>query len=713
MNDDRHLTAKELIGLPLDGGRWPSSEFGVKKKAEALGLPKRKRAGTKAWEYPVTSLPEPTQAALILQSAPVAPRAPRVAADLPPSADLWSWYEQRPSATRDEAQRKVKAVQQVVALITVGQAVNDACAAVGREIDASLQTVRRWYYSVREAPASDWPPLLADRYGGGGRVVAECTPEAWEFFKALYLRLERPNAATCYDDLQTAAQHNGWTIPSLKTLMRRIEALPLATRVVLREGEEALRRLYPALERDVSMLGALQWVNGDGYSHNVFVKWLDGSIERPKTWVWQDVYSRMIVGWITDKSENADALRLSLGDVVERYGIMDDIVIDNTRAAANKWMTGGVRNRYRFKVKEDEPFGIFPSLGVQVHWTSVFAGGGWGQAKPVERQFSHQGGWGEYIDKAPEFAGAWTGPDTTEKPANYASKAVALEKFLQVLAERIERWNTRTGRRTEMGAGEKSFRQVFDESYSSRPIRRATAEQRRLWLLSAEHIRVQADGSFTLSVGAILGRERNRYHADALIDHAGQYVTARFDPGHLHGEVYVYDTAGRYLTAAVCLDPAAFGDSETGRAHARARNAWVRASKEAAKEEARMDAIEAARLLPAVTAELPPEARIVRPARASVPIEPPRPAVDPVAAEQAQAGLARLRERPVATLETPRQRYDRWLSCAATVAAAGGDVDVLGAQAHWFGTYPTTAEYRTQQRLRRTQAGGDTGQTSA
>ncbi|VEI46997.1 Bacteriophage Mu transposase [Actinobacillus equuli] len=47
-------------------------------------------------------------------------------------------------------------------------------------------------------------------------------------------------------------------------------------------------------------------------------------------------------------------------DVIYKYGIPRHITIDNTRAAANKWMTGGVPNRYRFKVKPDDPKGIIP-----------------------------------------------------------------------------------------------------------------------------------------------------------------------------------------------------------------------------------------------------------------------------------------------------------------------------------------------------------------
>lgn len=68
-----------------------------------------------------------------------------------------------------------------------------------------------------------------------------------------------------------------------------------------------------------------------------------------------------ILGWRCDVSENIDSIRLSFMDVVTRYGIPEDfhITIDNTRGAANKWLTGGAPNRYRFKVKEDDPKGLF------------------------------------------------------------------------------------------------------------------------------------------------------------------------------------------------------------------------------------------------------------------------------------------------------------------------------------------------------------------
>ena len=88
-----------------------------------------------------------------------------------------------------------------------------------------------------------------------------------------------------------------------------------------------------------------------------------------------------------------------------------------------------------------------------MHWTSVVAGKGWGQAKPVERAFG-VGGLEEYVDKHPALAGAYTGPNPQAKPDNYGDRAVDAELFLKTLAEGVAMFNARTGRETEMCGGQ-------------------------------------------------------------------------------------------------------------------------------------------------------------------------------------------------------------------------------------------------------------------
>ena len=65
----------------------------------------------------------------------------------------------------------------------------------------------------------------------------------------------------------------------------------------------------------------MEWLNGDGYQHNVFVRFPNGKVGRPKTWFWQDVHSGKILAWRTAETESSCQIRLAFADVVERYGI--------------------------------------------------------------------------------------------------------------------------------------------------------------------------------------------------------------------------------------------------------------------------------------------------------------------------------------------------------------------------------------------------------
>ncbi len=693
-----YVSAKELIGLPFDEKRnWPGTERSCLRKADALNLPKRQRAGTKAWEYRVEAMPEATQMALQWREVRAERAAKAVensrALSESRSEELWDWYVRRPGSLQAEARRRLPIVHELANAVEDGLSFGAALRCIAVAHDLSDDTLRRWWTPLQGHHRSDWLPLLIPHHPGR-TATAPCSDEAWEFFKADYLRLEQPNAAACYERLKRAAAEHQWEIPSLKTLQRRIHKMSRSARILLRDGESALLHTYPAQRRDVYELRALEWVNGDGYQHNVFVKWPDGSIARPKTWFWQDVYSRKMLAWRTDTTEHTELVRLSFGDLVEKYGIPTHATIDNTRAAANKWMTGGMKNRYRFKVKEEEPIGIFLQLGVQVHWTSVFKGKGHGQAKPIERAFGI-GGIGEVVDKHPTFKGAWTGNQPTAKPEDYGSRAIPLETFQRILAEEVHAWNIRVKRRTEICGSVLSFEQAFTQSYERAVIKKATDNQRRLWLLTAENVTVQRDGSVTLDAGALVGQGRNRYYSGELVDHVGQAVIVRFDPQSLHGEVYCYQLDGNFIAAAVCIENAGFGDIDAGREHNRARRSYLKAIKEQVAAEQQMDALEIARLLPGVPETAGPTASVIKPA-----FTPPIPTVAPELRAQAQAALAAANAVPVTESITPAERYRRWQELDVRLRQNGGDLMNFSEwERHWYSTYPTCVEFRTQKLL--------------
>lgn len=598
--------------------------------------------------------------------------------------ELWAQFARRPARQKERARRRLAAIQAALALIKRDMARKRAYAEAARIHGFSAASLERWVGEVKGYPESDWLPLLAPNYVGR-TAAAVCAAEAWDYFKADYLRLEQPAGAACYDRLLRAAAQHGWAVPSLRTLERRIEReIPQAVRILAREGTESLQRAYPAQVRDRSVFRALEAVNADGHKFDVFVRFPDGDIARPVMVAWQDIYSAKILAWRVDRTENTDTVRLSFGDVVERHGIPSHAYLDNGRGFASKWMTGGTPTRYRFKVLPEEPAGILTLLLGEsgVHWTTPYHG----QAKPIERAFRDLC---EYVAKHPAFAGAYTGNKPDAKPENYASRAVPFDQFMTILDQEIAAHNARAGRRGGLCNG-RSFDAVFAESYARSPIKKATAEQRRLWLLAAETASSKQDGTITLATD-----RRNRYWAAQLTDHAGETLVVRFDPQTLHERVYVYTHDGRFLCEAACIAAAGFNDSEAARDHSRARNQFKRAARAVLDAERRMDAIEASKFLPPVAPAEIPAARVVQTLRPSLRIEPPRPRelTPEEHAIEEQLVAARTQPQVIELNDTEESRYARARSLERRLHEG---LPVDGRDREWLASYQTCAEYRAQ-----------------
>ena len=260
---------------------------------------------------------------------------------------IWKPFDKATEKQKEDAKAKLIPLHKLDDLVRHNVALMMALDMVALEFEVAKGSLKRWYYKVRSFERSDWLPLLLDKHNNkkAGKE-AEFTPEAWEAFKADYFRNERPQFGSCYERLKRAARENGWTIPSASGVKRKIEReVPKLVQVQLREGDHAVMQYYPSMRRTVAEIEALEWINGDGYQHNVFVRWHNGEIVRPKTWIWQDIRTRKILAYRVDLSENSDTIRLSLMDLIWKYGIPKKCTIDNTRAAANKWMTGGVKRR--------------------------------------------------------------------------------------------------------------------------------------------------------------------------------------------------------------------------------------------------------------------------------------------------------------------------------------------------------------------------------
>ena len=609
-----HYSVAEL--LPLKLLTLPKTHKGILGKATRENWNSRKRdAKGGGVEFAVKSMPEEVQAEIVVKLGKSAVKNLPVLAEESAPVDaqlLWASYEQGTAKQQQKAQMKLGIMFAVAELVSGGVKILDALALVCHkhnqdgEKPVTVSALKSWWYQVKDADRSLWLPLLMDSYGAHSESrEAAFTSEAWAFFRADYFRNERPQFGSCYERLKRAASANGWVIPSPSSVKRKIlREVPKTHQTYLRDGTYALSRMYPSLIRTVAGIEAMEWVNGDGYKHNVWVRWHNGHIIRPKTWLWQDVRTRKILAYRCDESENTNMIRLALLDVVNKYGIPKHLTIDNTKAAANKKMTGGVKNRYRFKVREDEVQGIIPALGIQLHWTTVRYGRGRGQAKPIERAFSH-GGLGELVDKHPLLAGYHAGDNALDKPDNYqGNKAgVDYESFILALEEGIQMFNERQDRATEICQGKLSFNQAFERDYAVAEKRWATPEQLRYLLTLHEEVTLKENGTFTLKAGGEVQGLRNRYEAYELIGTNHKKVVVRYDPNNLHDAVWVYSLDGTYLAEAHCTVDAAFGDTIAAQDHSRKEREFVRHTQKAAQAAQDMAIQEAAAYMPPVEFE--------------------------------------------------------------------------------------------------------------
>lgn len=582
------LTFGELLALSLPG--LPNSLSGFAKRAKAEGWRSnpalfRKaegREGGGGFEYHISLLPKLAQIRLAMVMAGTDDSAAKAAKARKDA--LWARFNKLSKDHKAICEMRLKVLRRVEELVRDRSIRREAAVAMAT-FDAAVQ--KSAYYEWRKMtegldPEDHLAALAPDFAGNDGTVadLSECHPKAWEVLMSDYLRPEKPAFSACYRRMAKAAKRSGWEpVPSERTLRRRMEThVGKAAALLKRDGKDKARTLVPAQRRSRAHFHAMQAVNMDGHKIDVFVDvpWAKKPVRFYLIGI-QDLYSGLILSHRLAEAETWEAVRLVIGGMVERYGIPETMYIDNGKAFASKWISGDAVQRFRFKVKPEDPRGLLSTLGIDVHFTRPYAG----QSKPIERAWRDLA---EAISKHPFCSGAYTGNKPDAKPENYMTRAIPYEDFRRHVAEQIEDHNAQQGRRAENCRG-RSFLQTFEASMNapSTIVRVPTAAQSSLWLLASEAIKTKK-GSGEIHF------QGNRYWTVALNQYAGDKVVIRFDPDALHEPVKVYDLKNRLICEAKCIDDTGFDNVDDARMHARAVKNHVKAVQQVADAHATLSA---------------------------------------------------------------------------------------------------------------------------
>ena len=461
-----------------------------------------------------------------------------------------------PVLKREAAQRKlwiIEGYEEFAARqVRGGGCRTDALAEYAREKEIGESTLRLW---IKKYCAGGFLALIDTR---GGKVLDRktITPDAFEVFKALYLVLSQPGIPACLRILrsQNIKGKKGWTIPSDRVMRRYIkENIPYNVMVFHREGEAAYNaKCAPYIEIDPASIEAGQvWV-GDHHQYNCLIRHHNRWV-RPWITAWEDMASRMVVGYHVSVSPNQTTILRAMRMGVVEFGPPESAKIDNGKDYDSQMWTGTTKKRRRKVLKagyinEGVVGGLYAMLGIKASFAIPYHP----QSKRVERLFDTMDG--QFV----KFIPTYCGKDAKRKPAGLnkylesqqaIDESYDLESFSEIVGKSIEAYNNQA--HTGVGMDGRSPAEVMAARTSRRVIRDDVVDLLlRVW---CGPIKVGKNG--VIIRGAKFGQFNPK-----LNDHQGEKVMVSYDPDDMR-TAYVYEAATlKFITVAECNRAIAYGD---------------------------------------------------------------------------------------------------------------------------------------------------------
>ena len=473
---------------------------------------------------------------------------------IPVTADarLWStssaaWdlgqFAAVPAANRQEAQRRLGMIEQcdkfVGPYVNNGGTRSDALAIFAEMQGVGKRTLQRWITRHRGEGIMG---LVDGRGGGANESISD---EAWEQFKSLYLTQQRLSVKLCWQMVNyiNTDETRGWTIPSLRWMqVQAQQRIPLPVKVLHREGMAAYdARCSPYIQRDPDSVEPGQvWV-GDHHQCNCWVrhrgKWL-----RPWITAWQDMRSRMLVGWHISAGPNQTTIMIAMKRAIEKWGPPDSVKIDNGRDYDSEMWTGTTKAKRKALpagyIDREMIAGLYAMMNISVSFAIPYHP----QSKPIERVFDTLDQQlcktmptycGKDVNRRPEDLGDYLKSDKA------LTEAMDLEGFTRLVGDYITKVYNQAGH-TGVGMEGRSPTTVMATRQTRRVLTDGVLDLlMRVW---SGEVKVGKNGV------RFKDMHYGQYNAD-LLRLQGKAVRLAYDPDDLR-TVHVYDAA---TMALVCI----------------------------------------------------------------------------------------------------------------------------------------------------------------
>lgn len=356
-------SARELAGL----AGLPGTDRGVRDKAERESWDARRREGTKAQEYALSSLPAETQAALV-QAKTKEVVAAKSLPEPRQEVQLGMFETQQQALVADARKGVLNALNGLMErtgytqtkcaelLIDMARAeqiepymiamLKSARDGRGRPSVDGLPSARSLLRFIERGKSSELAPVY--------RQKDMSVPEWAEAFLSFYQRPSKPSVQYSYEQFVRAAQGARANVPSIHQVRRFLNKVGNVSREVGRMGSHEIKSLKPFIRRGFDKLLPTDIYSADGHTFDAEVQHpMHGRPFRPEITTVIDIATRKVVGWSVDLAESAiaviDALRKSCVD----NGIPHMFYVDNGSGYKNALM-------------KDEGVGLMARLGCEM-----------------------------------------------------------------------------------------------------------------------------------------------------------------------------------------------------------------------------------------------------------------------------------------------------------------------------------------------------------
>lgn len=515
---------------------------------------------------PLSALPAPAQKKYYAQCGAAAKAEKAKAEEAPQEAQTLESFSAEERGEISFWMQTVAAWQEFRAGYEDKNAADEAYMALFRLKHPELQISRGILYARARAVKSDDLSGLVDERGKARRGKCKIPKVAWDAFLYYYLDQRKSPIRQCYEQtiyFLEEYEPEVLPVPDYTTFYRHVMAdVPEAVKVMGREGPKAFYdRCSHYIRREYETMVSNEYWIADTHTFDVMTKGSNGKPHRLYLTAFMDARSGIFVGCHVADTNSSQNVLVALRRAIIRFGLPENIYVDNGREYLNKDVGGtGHRTKGRKRhvdtaassnewhgwddTKEFVPPPIFTRMGIKM--TNAIVRNA--RAKTIERRFC------DVKNQISRLFDTFCGGTVVEKPEQLKrflkNGEVVLDSdftaSVQLLLDGLMNESAYNGPvRSDQG---KTKMQVWTEHLGYQ--RRADPIELNLMLMRSSRPLVVGRNGITAT---LYGAKLDYYTDDFTLQYQGQKVYYRYDPDDLR-TIRVYDLEDRFVCELPCRD---------------------------------------------------------------------------------------------------------------------------------------------------------------